>query len=47
MDAEDSELIYSNFLSPFYLGKLKKGIAFNENHEYNTLVVLNRGIFGR
>lgn len=33
MDVEDSELFSCNFLSPFYLGKLKKGTGFNENHE--------------
>jgi hypothetical protein len=41
MSAEGSELFSSNFLSSFYLGKLK-----NENPECNILVVLNREMFG-
>jgi hypothetical protein len=45
MDAEHNELFPSNFISQFYLGKLKKGTVFNENHEDNILVVLNREIF--
>jgi hypothetical protein len=46
MDAEDSELFSSNFISQLYLEKLKKGTVFNENHEVNILVVLNREIIG-
>jgi len=45
MDAEDSELFSFSFLSPFYLGKWKKGTGFSETHVYNILVVLNREIF--
>jgi hypothetical protein len=42
MNAEDIELLSSDFLSTFNLGKLKKGAGFNENHEYDILMVLNR-----
>jgi hypothetical protein len=45
MDAEHNELFSSNFLSQFYLGKLKKGTVFNENHGVNILVMLNPKIF--
>jgi len=46
MDTENTELFSSNFLSQFYLGKLKKDTGFNKNHEYNILLMLNRHIFG-
>jgi hypothetical protein len=38
----------NHFLPILYhhLGKLKKGTGYNENHEYNILLVLNREIFG-